>query len=172
MKYSLKLYITFVNTVLLLLLEHSPSQRFLLGIPPKTRNNRKIESAWGTTLGMREKASVLSFPFPSCPARFLFLRDLCGEKGSTKFQRFNVRSMEGRTICSRFHDMTSPKFKLRNYRFFWVPTFNEVLQHQTPLSKQIFGSKGFLVLRKRTLELPGFWVTRHLADGQETSDVG
>ena len=41
-----------------------------------------------------------------------------------------------------------------------------------PLYKQIFGSKGFFVLRYRTLEFPGFCVTQHLADGQESSYVG
>ena len=41
-----------------------------------------------------------------------------------------------------------------------------------PLYKQIFGSKGFFVLRNRMLEYPGFCVTRHLADGQESSYVG
>ena len=37
-----------------------------------------------------------------------------------------------------------------------------------PLYRQIVGSKGFFVLRHRTLEFPCFCVTRHLADGQET----
>ena len=43
-----------------------------------------------------------------------------------------------------------------------------------PLYKQIFDSKGFFVLRYRTLaiEFPGFCVTQHLADGQESSYVG
>ena len=42
-----------------------------------------------------------------------------------------------------------------------------------PLYKKIFGSKGFFILRYRTLEFPGFYVTRHLADdGQESSYVG
>ena len=43
---------------------------------------------------------------------------------------------------------------------------------QKPLHKQIFGSKGFFVLRERTLEFPGFCMTRHLADDQESSYVG
>ena len=62
-----------------------------------------------------------------------------------------------------FH-MTSPKFKLRNNRFFWVSTFMWHYSTLKPLCKQIFGSKGFFVLRYRTFEFPGFCVTRHLAD--------
>ena len=46
--------------------------------------------------------------------------------------------------------------------------FHVVLQHLKTVL-QIFGSKGFFVLRYRTLEFPGFCVTRHLADGQESS---
>ena len=51
---------------------------FQLGIPIKTcSNNRKIECSLARgTMGRRkrrEKASLLSFNFPSCHARFLFL---------------------------------------------------------------------------------------------------
>ena len=35
--------------------------------------------------------------------------------------------------------------------------------------KQIFGSKGFFVLRYRTLEFPGLCLTRHVADDKESS---
>ena len=58
-----------------------------------------------------------------------------------------------------FH-MTSPKFKLRNYRFFWVSTFMWYLNTLKTLHKKIFGSKGFFVLRYRTLEFPAYCVTR------------
>ena len=67
---------------------------------------------------------------------------------------------------------TSPKFKLRNYRFFWVSTFMWYYSTLKPIYKQIFGSKGFFVLWYRTLEFPGFCVTQHLADGKESSYVG
>ena len=50
--------------------------------------------------------------------------------------------------------------------------FHEVLQHLNIFDKKSYGSKGFFVLRERTLEVPGFCVTRHLADGQESSYVG
>ena len=39
--------------------------------------------------------------------------------------------------------------------------FHVILEHLESLYKQIFGSKGFFVLRYRTLESPGFWVARH-----------
>ena len=45
------------------------------GYPDKNSNNRKIESAQGT-MGRGKSGSeafLLSFPFPSSPARFLFL---------------------------------------------------------------------------------------------------
>ena len=41
-----------------------------------------------------------------------------------------------------------------------------------PLYKQIFAPKGFFFLRYRTLKFPGFCVTWHLAEGQESSYVG
>ena len=47
--------------------------------------------------------------------------------------------------------------------------FHKVLQHLTPLYKQIFGFKGFFFLRERTLEFPGFCMMWHLADGQKNS---
>ena len=41
--------------------------------PYKNSNNEKIERARGTMgRGKRREASLLSFPFPSCHARFLF----------------------------------------------------------------------------------------------------
>ena len=39
-----------------------------------------------------------------------------------------VRAIAGKMCILGFH-MTSPKFKLRNYRFFWVSEFHEVFQH-------------------------------------------
>ena len=69
-----------------------------------------------------------------------------------------------------FH-MTLPEFKLRNNRFFWVSTFMWYYSTLKALCKHFFGSKGFFVLRYRTLEFPGLCVTRHLADGQESSYV-
>ena len=45
-----------------------------------------------------------------------------------------------------FH-MTSQKFKLRNYYFFWVCTFMWHYSALKPSHKQIFGAKGFFVLR-------------------------
>ena len=39
-----------------------------------------------------------------------------------------VRVIAGKMCILGFH-MTSPKFKLRNYRFFWVSEFHEVFQH-------------------------------------------
>ena len=68
--------------------------------------------------------------------------------------------------------MTSPKFKLRNYRFFWVSTFMWNYSTLKPLYKKNFDSKEFFVLRYTTHEFPGFCVTGHLADGQESSYVG
>ena len=53
-----------------------------------------------------------------------------------------------------FH-MTSPKFKLRNYRFFWVFTFMRYYSTQTLLFLLILGSKEFLVYRGR-LNFQGF----------------
>ena len=52
--------------------------------------------------------------------------------------------------------------------------FHVILEHLKikPLYKQIFGTKGFFVLRYRTLEFPGFCVTRHLAGGRESSYGG
>ena len=70
------------------------------------------------------------------------------------------------------HLVTSPKFKLRNCLFFRVSTFMWYYSTFKPLYKQIVGSKGFFVLRHWTLEFSGFCVTRHLADGQESSYVG
>ena len=92
--------------------------------PPKTSNNRKIESAWGTTLGMREKASLLSFHIPSCPARFFFLIGLCEEEG-----------------------------------FFWVSTFNEVLQHLNA-----FIQTNFLFERVLSFAKEDAWISRLLGD--------
>ena len=46
--------------------------------------------------------------------------------------------------------------------------FHEVLQYLNIF----FGAKGLFDLRERTLEFPGFCVTRHLAGGQESSYVG
>ena len=40
-----------------------------------------------------------------------------------------------------------------------------------PLFTQIFGSKGFFVLRQKTLEFPTLCVTRHLAGDRESSYV-
>ena len=40
------------------------------------------------------------------------------------------------------------------------------------LNKQILGLKGFFVLLYWTVEFLGFCVTRHLANGQESSYVG
>ena len=70
--------------------------------------------------------------------------------------------------------MTSPKFKLRNHRFFWVSTFMWYYSALKPLSKQIFGSqfKRFFVLWHWPFEFQGFCLMRHLADGQESSYVG
>ena len=68
--------------------------------------------------------------------------------------------------------MTSPKFKLRNYRFFWVSTFMWNYSTLKPLYPKNFDSKGFFVLRYTTHEFPGYCVTGHLADGQESSYVG
>ena len=53
-----------------------------------------------------------------------------------------------------FH-MTSPKFKLRSYRFFWVFTFMRYYSTQTLLFLLILGSKEFLVYRGR-LNFQGF----------------
>ena len=50
--------------------------------------------------------------------------------------------------------------------------FHGLFQYLNNLHKQIFGSKGFFVLRERTLEFPGFCVTRRLAGGRESSYVG
>ena len=62
------------------------STGFQLGIPIKTfSNNRKIECSRGT-MGRRkrrEKASLLSFPLPSCPARSLF-KALSGGESSQR----------------------------------------------------------------------------------------
>ena len=70
-----------------------------------------------------------------------------------------------------FH-MTSPQFKVRNYCFSWVSTFMWYYSTLKPLHKQILGSKGFFVFRYMILEFPGFCVTQHLADSQESSYVG
>ena len=56
--------------------------------------------------------------------------------------------------------MTSPKFKPRKYWFFWVSTFMKYYSTQTPLFIEMFCSKSFFVLRLRSLEFPGFLVTR------------
>ena len=81
MKYSLKLY-NFCEHHIASPFGTLPFAEVSAGYPPpKTSKNRKIESALGTTLGMREKASLLSFHIPSCPARFFFLIGLCEEEG-------------------------------------------------------------------------------------------
>ena len=54
-----------------------------------------------------------------------------------------------------FH-MTWPKFKLRNYRFFWVSTFTWYYSTLKPVYKQIFGSKRFFVLQHWTLSFLSF----------------
>ena len=58
----------------------SPPQRLPLGVPIKnSKYKRKIECArggggeGGRTMGRGERACLLSFPFPSCSGRFLFL---------------------------------------------------------------------------------------------------
>ena len=52
----------------------SPPRRFPLGIPIKIAITEKIESARGMMgRGKRRELLLFSFPFPSCPARSLFL---------------------------------------------------------------------------------------------------
>ena len=64
--------------------------------PYKNSNNGKIERAWGTMgEGKGGEAYLLSFPFPSCPARFLFFLPclpttqggLCGGESSCFYKR-------------------------------------------------------------------------------------
>ena len=50
--------------------------------------------------------------------------------------------------------------------------FHVELQHLKTFIQKNFDSKGFFVLRYTTREFPGFCVTGHLADGQESSYVG
>ena len=59
------------------------------------------------------------------------------------------------------HDVTkiqTKKLSLLLSQFYFHPSY-----------KQIFGSKGFFVLRYRTLEFPGFCAKRHLAGARESS---
>ena len=51
-------------------------------------------------------------------------------------------------------------------------TFMRYYSPQKPLFTQISDSKGFFVLRYKTLEFPSFYLTRHLAGGRESSYVG
>ena len=69
------------------------------------------------------------------------------------------------------HDVTKIKTKklLLLLSFYFHVIYQSTIK---PLYKRNFGSKGFLVLRYRTLEFPGFCVTRHLAGGRESSYVG
>ena len=113
-----------MSTILLLLLEHSPSQRFLLGIPPKTSNNRKIESALGTSAGRRKRPLFSHFTSHRAQRAFFFLRGLCEEEG-----------------------------------FFWVSTFNEVLQHLNA-----FIQTNFLFERVLSFAKEDAWISRLLGD--------
>ena len=67
-----------------------------------------------------------------------------------------------------FH-VTSPKFKLRNYHFFWAST---LMWYYSTLKTFIqtncrFKRPGCFVLRHWSLEIPDFCMTQHLADGQK-----
>ena len=67
-----------------------------------------------------------------------------------------------------FH-VTSPKFKLRNYHFFWAST---LMWYYSTLQTFIqtncrFKRPGCFVLRHWSLEIPDFCMTQHLADGQK-----
>ena len=50
--------------------------------------------------------------------------------------------------------------------------FHQVLQYLNTFIYTRFWFKGLFVLRERTLEVLGFCLTRHLADGQESSCMG
>ena len=65
-------------------------------------------------------------------------------------------------ILSVFTWCMSPKFKLKNYPFFWVFTFMRFISSYTLLLTQNFGVKRFSVLLIEVLEFPSFCVMRHL----------
>ena len=50
--------------------------------------------------------------------------------------------------------------------------FHVKLMHLKTFKQTNFRLKGFFVLSYRTLQFPGFCVTRHLAGGRESSYVG
>ena len=82
---------------------------------------------------------------------------LADNEGKHSLSRLEVLVKTSQTWPSilGFH-MTSPKFKLRNYRFFWVSTFTWYYSTLKPLYKQFFGSKRFFVLQQWTLAFPSF----------------
>ena len=85
------------------------------------------------------------YPLSSTPLPFPFLRI------PYPFQRL-LRRLETSGVSWFSHDVT--KFKLGDYRFFRVSTFMWYDSTLKPSSRQIFGSKGFFVLRYRTIEFP------------------
>ena len=85
------------------------------------------------------------YPLSSTPLPFPFLRI------PYPFQRL-LRRLETSGVSWFSDDVT--KFKLGNYRSFQVSTFMWYDSTLKPSYKQIFGSKGFFVLRYRTIEFP------------------
>ena len=78
---------------------------------------------------------------------------------------------ESATI-SGFHT-TSPKFKLRNYRFFWVLLSWGITAPKNLYLHKFLVPKGFsLCVRGRFQEFPDFCVTWHLAGGRQSSYGG
>ena len=69
-----------------------------------------------------------------------------------------------------FH-MTSPRFKLRNYRLFWISEFHDVLQHLDTFIKTKFWFERVLRFVIEDFWISRLWVTRHLAGGREGSYI-
>ena len=83
------------------------------GYPNKDSNNRKIESARGTKgRRKRQESLLLSSPFPSCPARFLFLSPWppYGTKESLSKGVFERRKSTGSEAFSLFTCLDDIKF--------------------------------------------------------------
>ena len=120
-----------------------------------------------TSLRRNEQMEVLiegvPYPLSPTPLPFPFLRI------PYPFQRL-LRRLETSGVSWFSHGVT--KFKLGNYLFFWVSAFIRYYSTLKPSYKQIFGSKGFFVLRYRAIEFPLAFAWRGLADSQESSFGG
>ena len=76
--------------------------------------------------------------------------------------RFSMSICNGATVFLLFFHQIDTKVQSKKLSLLLSFCFHAVLQRLKPLYKQIFGLKGSFVLPYRTLEFPGFCVTRPL----------